>query len=279
MQERQPDLSKLHPEVRRLWVLVHQRHRQKHGELQLPLRSNPGIYAPEAQPNPRRLGVGPEFTRHLGPIADDPLFWSGSGRSRRQVDPQIARDLEAQRAMLTSSPSWAPRLLDRGLAGPRDGAAWIPLGNPANPRLRKEWEQREGRQWPRDPKTGRNYDVAHGKAIADGGTNTLDNIGPMHPDDHRAQHMRDGDFSRWAKRRGRNGGGPKGGGSSTKAMGPLGMLLNLLGIASGRIRTDTPDNFWSDMIGVPSLEDERDAFEQRQRSIDPNWRPGDPWVT
>lgn len=40
---------------------------------------------------------------------------------------------------------------------------------------------------------------------------------------------------------------------------------------SGRIRTDNWDNFTSDMMGVPSLEDQ-------QKAINPNWKQGDPIV-
>lgn len=74
------------------------------------------------------------------------------------------------------------------------------IGNPANPRLRREYIREKG-FWPYT-KDGRPYDVGHIKAIADGGTNTLDNIQPIHPEEHRAAHMRDGDFARWSRRAG-----------------------------------------------------------------------------
>lgn len=163
-------------------------------------------------------------------------------------------------------------VFDRGLAGPTDGAELIEVGNPANRRLRREEERRSGQPWPRDPETGRNYDVAHIKAIADGGTNTLDNIRPMHPAEHRAQHMADGDHARW----GRRGAIARAfSGTVARALTPLEIILGITGILSGRIRTDSFDDFSSDLMGWPSKEDQRKAFEHQQRQLDPNWKPGD----
>jgi hypothetical protein len=42
--------------------------------------------------------------------------------------------------------------------------------------------------------------VSHKRATADGGQHNLDNIEPIHPDEHRPMHAREGDSSRWAKR-------------------------------------------------------------------------------
>ena len=39
---------------------------------------------------------------------------------------------------------------------------------------------------------------------------------------------------------------------------------------SGRIRTDTFDNYSSDLLGVPSKEDQRKAFEDYQRMLIPS---------
>jgi len=163
-------------------------------------------------------------------------------------------------------------LVDRGLAGPNDGAEFLEIGNPANRRLRREWERQNGRPWPRDPTTGRNYDVAHIKGIADGGTNTLDNIRPMHPADHLREHMANGDFARWARRAAI---ARAFGGSVAHGAAPLEILSGALGILSGRVRTDSFDNFANDYFGFPSREDKRKAFEQWQKQIDPDWKPGD----
>ncbi|MDB5476530.1 MAG: repeat protein [Phenylobacterium sp.] len=165
-----------------------------------------------------------------------------------------------------------PSLIDRSGAGPGDGGALTLIGNPANPRLRRAWEQREGRPWPQD-ETGRNYDVAHIKALADGGTNTLENIRPMHPEPHAAEHMANGDHARWAKRPwiARAFGGKVG-----TVVGPLSWMSDLTGILSGRIRTNSTDNFVSDMLGWPSQEDQRRAYEAYQKAINPKWKPGDP---
>jgi hypothetical protein len=47
---------------------------------------------------------------------------------------------------------------------------------------------------------------------------------------------------------------------------------------SGRIRHDNFDNFSSDMMGIPSQEDRQKALEDQQRSINPNWKRGNPIV-
>jgi hypothetical protein len=82
-------------------------------------------------------------------------------------------------------------------AAPED-ADLLYVGNPHNRRLRRQHVKANG-PWPTTD-DGRNYDVAHKRAIADGGTNTLDNIEPMHPDEHAAQHLNNGDSARWGKR-------------------------------------------------------------------------------
>ena len=67
--------------------------------------------------------------------------------------------------------------------------------------IRKEWEAKHGKPWPRDPATGQNLDVTHNKALADGGSNSLTNIKPKLRKVHVEEHMGRGDFKRWAKRR------------------------------------------------------------------------------
>jgi hypothetical protein len=146
------------------------------------------------------------------------------------------------------------------------------IGNPHNRRLKRGWELSEGVQWPRDPVTGRPYDVGHRKALADGGTNTPDNIEPIHPDAHRAQHMASGDYTRWARRQWI---AKAFGGRVARSLGALGLIPNITGILSGRIRTDSFENFASDLIGVPSPEDLRRQNEEFRKRNFPNSKPGD----
>lgn len=63
-----------------------------------------------------------------------------------------------------------------------------------------------------------------------------------------------------------------------RGLGPFGLLPNITGIFSGRVRTDSLDNFAADMMGWPSAEDQRKATEQFQKQMNPKWKPGDPEV-
>jgi len=65
--------------------------------------------------------------------------------------------------------------------------------------IRLEWEKMNNRKWPKD-KNGHNYDVSHKKALADGGTNDLDNIKPMEHSAHMQEHKDNGDFKRCGAR-------------------------------------------------------------------------------
>jgi hypothetical protein len=47
-----------------------------------------------------------------------------------------------------------------------------------------------------------------------------------------------------------------------EVLGPLSIIPDITGILSGRIRTDSVDNFMSDMFGFPSQEDQRKASKE-----------------
>jgi RHS repeat-associated protein len=95
-------------------------------------------------------------------------------------------------------------LYSRFNARPRIRGVWAeeegrtPRKNSAS--IRREWEAENGRPWPIDLATGKNQDVAHNRALADGGTNQLDNIKPMANAPHRQEHIDNGDFKRWGAR-------------------------------------------------------------------------------
>lgn len=250
----------------------------------------------------------PSSTSVASPAAqDEDVLWVANGRGGyRKVG---ARSNHAEQAFAPAGPSEYPGYLPDNAAAPEVGVLQE-VGNPHNPRLRREWEVANNQPWPRTA-DGRPFDVAHIRAIADGGTNTLDNIRPMDPAEHRASHK--DHASRFGRRSSiaRTFGGtvepplhaPRRvvtpASPSVKAMpapaaarptargprlagkfGPLGIVSDLLGKLSGRLpsRMDTWDNYRADLLGEPSAEDRQKAAEDLQRLINPNWKPGDPWV-
>jgi len=186
----------------------------------------------------------------------DPTDLSGDDLTRwYQRSPQeIEDEREAQAArrynefygVLQSNDIESSPLLDRTISGSGADGHIIEIVNPAHPRMRREWEKQERTSWPKT-ESGRNHDVAHIRAMGDGGTMSLDNIKPMDPAEHRAEHMANGDFGRWGRR---SSLARTFGGRVARGIGPFGVLSDLTGLLSGRIRTDTFDNFASDMIGV-----------------------------
>jgi hypothetical protein len=72
--------------------------------------------------------------------------------------------------------------------------------------LRREWEETNGQDWPKDPNNpNRNQDVSHKQPLADGGTDTVDNIEPKLHSEHMQEHIDNGDFARWGARRSQGG--------------------------------------------------------------------------
>ncbi len=63
------------------------------------------------------------------------------------------------------------------------------------------WEAANpGLKVPFDAARGRFQDMAHIKALADGGTNAAANLKPQEHGEHMAEHVANGDFVRWASR-------------------------------------------------------------------------------
>lgn len=150
-----------------------------------------------------------------------------------------------------------PVALPANSAGPEDGDL-IEIGSRENQALKKLYIETYG-SWPKT-QDGRDYEVSHRRPIADGGKNALSNIEPIHPDDHRPMHVREGDSARWGRRASiaRAFGGrvePPRPGPVVRGTGGLGVLSNILGLLNGRIRTDNPVHFWYDMGGFPAPDD------------------------
>jgi hypothetical protein len=203
--------------------------------------------------------IDPGFARPVPDSDIDPGFaWTPTSPNRWRSD-RISDQSQIQPAGPIGSPLYAGPHLDNTGAGPTDGSYLVPVGNPYNPRLRREHERATGQPWPKTV-DGRNYDVAHTRAIADGGSNTLDNIQPMHPDAHRAQHIEDGDAARWGRRASiaRAFGGkvaPPTPRARVNGLGLFQIIPDITGILSGRIRTDTPTHMLYDLGGFPAPDD------------------------
>lgn len=251
-----------------------------------------------------------QATPQIAPPDADAL-WMASGHGGYRKIQRSKSDFEAalEPDRLADHPSYLP-----ASSAALEAGEFHEVGNPYNPRLRREWERANNRPWPRTA-DGRPYDVAHIRAIADGGTNTLDNIRPMERAEHMASHREDA--SRFGKRasiaRAFGGtvepplhaprrantpasppvkatplphvatpptGGPARGPRLSARGGALGILSEMLGRLSGRLpsRIDTWDNYRADLLGEPSMEDRRKATEDLQRLINPKWKPGDPSV-
>ena len=194
------------------------------------------------------------------PTPDDEALWIADGRGGyRKV--RTARG-DASSMLEPDQLANLPGYLPANPAAAEPGE-FQDVENPHNRKLIGEWERANNRSWPRTA-DGRAFDVAHTRAIADGGANTLDNIRPINPPEHKESHRQDA--SRWGKRASiaRAFGGrvepplhapwrlPK---MRLNGFGLLGPISNLTGILSGRIRRDSFSHFANDMMGFTSPDD------------------------
>lgn len=231
------------------------------------------------QPQPEPTSAPMEMKPQRAVAGEDDVLWMPNGRGGYRA----IRGGSGGAWSDSAEPGAPPASLPANPAAP-EAAEFLDIGNPENKRLKQEYIRKHG-SWPKTA-DGRDYEVSHIRAIADGGANTLENVEPMDPDEHRAKHKRDGDPQRYGKRPGiaRAFGGkvepplhaPKPArGPVVRGLGLLGVIPNITGILSGRIRTDSFDNFSSDMLGYPSQEDIRRRDEEMRRRYFPNSKPGD----
>lgn len=305
MPERQIDPARLEGEALRRWYL------RSPDEIEQERRASQDqryqTFFGANQSRSEDAGSSPAPTRQMAALDED-VLWIANGRDGYRAVRRGADDFQAtlQPAQDAGYPEYLPYHSATG-----EGGEFTAVGNPNNRRLKKAYIKEHG-SWP-VTEDGRSYHVHHIDPTSRGGAQTLDNIKPMHPDEHVAHHSGNGDFKAWGAM---SGGGrkpaappsqstpPRAGAEPARPsiaearvarvagtpsariprlagkLGILGILSDALGVASGRIRvrTDTWDNYRADMLGEPSLEDRRKAAEGLQRLINPNWKPGDPFV-
>jgi len=67
--------------------------------------------------------------------------------------------------------------------------------------LRKEWQEAEGKSWPKEPGDAtKNQHAHHKEPLADGGKDGYSNIQPLPAKDRRQLHKDRGDHKRWGAR-------------------------------------------------------------------------------
>jgi hypothetical protein len=179
MADRQIDPSRLHGDALRRWYLRSPADIEQERQADEAQRYNsfferergadlkPG-FSREPEASPRNVDPGFGREPETPPQNIDPGFsWIQAGPNRWRSatasshSPNSAADVQGEQQNDGA-------FLDKGLAGPEDGGQLIDVGNPANRRLKREYERAYG-AWPKT-EDGRNFHVAHKKAIADGGT-------------------------------------------------------------------------------------------------------------
>jgi len=203
---------------------------------------------------------------HRPSASGDEVLWVATGRGGYRAIRPGESDFLATLGP-DQGAAWPDHLPDNA-AAVEDGE-FFNIGSRENAALKKLYIEKYG-YWPKT-EDGRDYEVSHRRAIADGGKNTLDNIEPIHPDDHRPMHVREGDSARWARRSStaRAFGGrvePSHGGPVVRGLGLMGRLLALPDLLLNPPRTNSFENFTTDMLGLPSMDEYRRAW-------DPQWRP------
>lgn len=149
-----------------------------------------------------------------GHIPPDGLYHGGDGGFAGVVDldggdptpsggasgPTVGGGISASTVVEVSDPTPAQNGA-KGWWASLTGALAVGVARISPSAARKLWEAANpGKTVPFDALRGRFYDMAHTKALADGGTNAAENLKPQEHGEHIAEHMANGDFARWAGR-------------------------------------------------------------------------------
>jgi len=85
--------------------------------------------------------------------------------------------------------------------GPDGPFSWVNPGRlTTNDKLKTDWENENGEDWPIDPETGKDMIPSHEIPLADGGPDHVSNIKPRPKSEHDKLHKDRGDPARWGKR-------------------------------------------------------------------------------
>jgi hypothetical protein len=138
---------------------------------------------------------GPQYRE----VRDNYLDWVKENREAFPALAEVADNLELAASVSSVGASGKPCP-----TVPRDAMGrFTPRGGSRSPsfdteKARRIWEKANNRNWPRDPRTGKPFDVHHPTRRVDGGV-PYDprNITPVHPDKHPRIHAKDGPSPNW----------------------------------------------------------------------------------
>jgi RHS repeat-associated protein len=122
--------------------------------------------------------------------------------------------------------------------------------------LRKKWERYYNKKWPKDPNTGWNQDIAHKKAVSEGGAESDPrNYGPKTRNEHIEKHKKAGDYEKWGKQ-GAAARAKKLKGIG-KTLGAMGFVLDAADFLDAKTRAEEKGiNIWEQLLedqGIPII--------------------------
>lgn len=258
MPERPTDPARLEGEALRRWYLRSPDEIEQERQVNQAQRDQ-AFFGDRPSASHEEVGPAAQPARQMA-APDEDVLWVANGRGGYRAARRGAPDFEAtlRQTRERDFPDYLP-----SNSAAAEGGEFLEIGSAENKALKKFYIEKYG-FWPKT-ENGRDYEVSHKRAIADGGKNSLDNIEPIHPRDHRPMHVRQGDSARHGRRSSiaRAFGGkvePSHGGPAVRGFGVIGALANLPGLLLSPPRTNSFENFAADILGVPSMSEYRRAW-------------------